>query len=29
MKVNVADSMGPAFDPVFWDAQQHGHTYYW
>ena len=29
MKVNVADSMGPAFDPVFWDAQDHGHTFYW
>ena len=29
MKVNVAEKMGPAFDPVFWDAQDHGHTFYW
>lgn len=29
MKVNVAESIAPAFDTVFWDAQEHRHTYYW
>ncbi|WP_418695799.1 PBSX family phage terminase large subunit [Acidaminococcus intestini] len=28
MKVNVADRISPAFDSVFWDAQEHKHTYY-
>ena len=29
MKINVAKSIAPAFDTVFWDVQRHGHTYYW
>lgn len=29
MKINVAKSIAPAFDTVFWDAQKHQHTYYW
>ena len=29
MKINVAKSIAPAFDTVFWDAQEHRHTYYW
>lgn len=28
MKVNVADRISPAFDDVFWDVQEHKHTYY-
>lgn len=29
MKINVAKSLAPAFDTVFWDVQKHQHTYYW
>ncbi len=29
MKINVAEKISPAFDPVFYDAQAHGHTFYW
>lgn len=29
MKVNIADITSPAFDPVFWDIQEHKHTFYW
>ena len=29
MKINVAKSIAPAFDAVFWDVQKHQHTYYW
>ena len=27
--VNLADFVSPAFDDVFWDIQEHGHTFYW
>lgn len=29
MKVNVASSISPSFDGVFFDAQDHKHTHYW
>ena len=29
MEVNIANIISPAFDPVFWDIQQHTHTFYW
>ena len=29
MKINIADCIAPSFDSVFWDAQDHGHTFYW
>ena len=29
MKINIAPKISPAFDPVFYDAQAHGHTFYW
>ena len=29
MKINIADCIARSFDSVFWDAQDHGHTFYW
>ncbi|EGS36194.1 PBSX family phage terminase large subunit [Megasphaera sp. UPII 135-E] len=29
MKVNVASSISPSFDGVFFDIQEHKHTHYW
>lgn len=29
MDINIADFVSPAFDEVFYDIMNHGHTYYW
>lgn len=29
MEINIADRIARSFDSVFWDAQNHGHTFYW
>lgn len=29
MEINIADSIARSFDSVFWDVQDHGHTFYW
>lgn len=29
MKVNIADMVAPSFDDVFFDVQEHKHTFYW
>lgn len=29
MKVNVASSISPSFDGVFFDIQEHKYTHYW
>lgn len=29
MEINIADCIARSFDSVFWDVQDHGHTFYW
>ena len=29
MEINIADRIARSFDSVFWDVQDHGHTFYW
>ena len=29
MEINIADRIARSFDTVFWDVQDHGHTFYW
>lgn len=29
MEINIADRIARSFDSVFWDVQNHGHTFYW
>lgn len=29
MEINIADRIARSFDRVFWDVQEHGHTFYW
>ncbi len=29
MEINIADCIAKSFDTVFWDVQDHGHTFYW
>lgn len=29
MEINIADRIARCFDRVFWDVQDHGHTFYW
>lgn len=29
IEINIADRIAWSFDSVFWDVQDHGHTFYW